>query len=347
MSRIAVCSKYFGYTVGGAEKSTLVLLEALEEDGHEIVVLRNKGPKHFGATDRVMDLPESWEVRNYTLPHDFLRFRFLEYILNRRALRRLGEQVADSDVLYSYGFEAPAILSGFTGRRIYVVRDEYGLGWMKNYASGHMRFIYALYIALEALPRRIWQRDLRKVLAEAEAIANSRFMATALRREFKVKDVTVNLPEFDHDDLASKVVATRAEVTERGVVFVGDGRLKGLDIALKVACAMPETPFFFFVRKPLADLPSNVTLMPWSSPEVVYAHAQVVMVPSRWHEAYGRVVAEARSLDIPTVISDRAGLLEAAYGTATVVPCLDDIAGWTHAIKAHLPTEAEPDAPGF
>jgi glycosyltransferase involved in cell wall biosynthesis len=347
MSRIAVCSKYFGYAVGGAEHSTLRMLEALEEEGHQIVVLRNGSPKHFGATERVINLPESWEVRNYMLPYDFLRFRFLEYILNRRALRRLGAQLADTDVLYSYGFEAPAILSGFAGRRIYVVRDEYGLGWMKNYAIGRVRMVYALYIALEALPRLLWKQDLRKVLAEAEAVANSRFMATALRREFNVKNVAVILPEIDHDALASKVIATRAERTDRGVVFVGDGRLKGADIALEVARAMPETPFFFFVRKPLGDVPSNVTLMPWSSPDVVYAHARVVMVPSRWHEAYGRVVAEALGLGIPTVISDRAGLLEAAYGTATVVPRLDDIAAWTRAIRAHLPNETEPDAPGF
>lgn len=336
MSRIAIFSKYFGYLVGGAERSTLQYLQKLEADGNSIVVLRIVAPKHLGAMSRRMSLPPTWEVRDCHLTVDFLRFRFLEYLLNKRALIELGNDLEDIDILYSYGFEAPAILSGFRGECVYMLRDEYGLGEMRNYEAGFKRFVYSIYIAVEWLPRLLWKRDLRRVLRDARVVANSKYMAQELLSKFGALRLVISAPQVDRRSLKDELHAVQGDVVRRGVVFVGDGRLKGVDIALAIARSMPDVQFYFFSRKDVSNPPCNVQIKEWSSPGYLYAHARVIIVPSRWDEAYGRVVDEACGLGIPAVISDREGLKEASGGRAHVVSNLDDIEAWVAAIRAAI-----------
>ena len=96
---------------------------------------------------------------------------------------------------------------------------------------------------------------------------------------------------------------------------------------------MPDIPFYFFNRKRLGSLPPNAKAMGWKSPADVYAHSRLVVVPSRWFEAYGRVVDEALALGIPVVMSDRPGLKEASKGRANIIANLDDIGAWTKAVR--------------
>ena len=51
--------------------------------------------------------------------------------------------------------------------------------------------------------------------------------------------------------------------------------------------------------------------MPWQKDEAdVYKYAKIVIVPSIWQEAYGRVSREAFILDIPVFVSNIGGLGE-------------------------------------
>ena len=283
-----------------------------------------------------MAIPANWEIRRFDLPVDYMRFRYLEYCLNRRALREIARGLKDVDQLISYGFEAPALLSGFTGPRIYMLRDEYGLGWMRNYAGGLARFAYGLYILLELIPRLIWKRDLGQNLPHIEVLANSEYMARCLRREFVVGSVRVVLPEVDFDGLKLQYESALPQISKRGVVFVGDNLLKGVDIVIRIARALPEQQFYIFARKKLKGLPENVEVMSWANSGVVYAHADAIIVPSRWHEAYGRIVAEAIFLGLPTITSDRGGLTEAGAGRTYVVSDLEDIPEWVSQIALAL-----------
>jgi len=67
MSRIAIFSKYFGYNVGGAERSMLAMMQRLESEGHEIVAYVHGSPKHYGARERPLVLPSSWDIRPFSL----------------------------------------------------------------------------------------------------------------------------------------------------------------------------------------------------------------------------------------------------------------------------------------
>jgi len=124
--RIAVFSKYFGFNVGGAERSVLAIMESLEAEGNTIVAYVNRNPRRYGAGGRRFELPSSWEVRTFSLPLDWTRFRFVEYAANYRTLQSIAKSMTDIDVLYAYGHMSPAVLLAFAGKRVYLVRDEYG-----------------------------------------------------------------------------------------------------------------------------------------------------------------------------------------------------------------------------
>ena len=55
-------------------------------------------------------------------------------------------------------------------------------------------------------------------------------------------------------------------------------------------------------------------------PKEIYAGTRILLAPSLWEEAAGRVVAEALVNGIPPIVSDRGGLAEVANGGGFVVP---------------------------
>ena len=336
--RIAVFSKYFGYNVGGAERSVLAIMHSLEAEGNTIVAYVNREPRQYGAGERRFGLPASWDVREFSLPVDWTRFRFVEYMANHRTLQSIAGSMSDIDVLYAYGHMSPAVLLAFPGKRVYLVRDEYGLGWNRNYYRGWRGALQELYLAAEAPLRAVWQRDLMRVLRSSVLIANSRFIAREMARLSGGRSVELIPPQLDTAALRWEYVrASREKPVTRGVVVVGDNVLKGGDIVRRVARLMPDVPFYLFDRRYRTEEPAgNITLMPWqASAGAVYRHASLVMVPSRVNEAFPRVIIEAQSLGIPVVASNRGGIPEAMDDRSMLIDDIESPAEWIGKIRAH------------
>jgi len=342
MSRIAVFSKYFGYGVGGAEHSMLALMRSLQAQGHQIVAYVNSHPKHFGAAERRLTLPAEWEQRPYTLPADFLRFRFLEYRLNKRYLQRLAAGMADVDCLYAYGNLAPAVINAFAGRTVYLVRDEHGLGWNRNYYPGLRGLAQSLYHALEWPWRWRWRAELRRAARKSRLVANSQFIGRELQRLAPDSPLEVVYPQVDTDALRRDYRQAAALVSRApGVVVIGDNVLKGGDIVRRVAARLPSLPFYVFDRQYRApQQQGNLHLLPWTEAGIVYRHARLVMVPSRWAEAFGRVVVEAQTLGIPVVGSRRGGIPEAMRDPRMLVDDIERTEAWVEKIQDALSAPA-------
>ena len=117
---------------------------------------------------------------------------------------------------------------------------------------------------------------------------------------------------IDENRLQSEYKKVKEEIKEKGIVFVGDAIIKGIEIAKELAKAMPERKFYFFTRYVQeATIENNIVWMPWQKREVdIYKYASVVIIPSIWEEAYGRVSREAYTLDIPVLVSNIGGLPE-------------------------------------
>ncbi|MEI6681641.1 MAG: glycosyltransferase [Bacteroidota bacterium] len=64
----------------------------------------------------------------------------------------------------------------------------------------------------------------------------------------------------------------------------------------------------------------------------VYAHTHILLVPSHFEEGFGRVVIEAGFYGVPSIVSNRGGLVEAT-GNGGIVVNSHDINEWYKAIK--------------
>ena len=338
MSRIAIISKYFGYNIGGAERSLFEMMKNEEMKGHKIVTVRVKNLRTYQAEKFSIEFPNSWEVHNVKVPLDIMRFRFLEYFINRRCLISVLKKMRDIDVLYAYGLYAPALINIFNGESVYTVRDEYGLGWNINYYKGIRNLIQSGYHLIEWPLRVIWKQELLKAIRKSRLIANSRFIAQELTKIAPTAKVDVIYPQINEGKLKTSFNYHRNQVTYKGIVAVGDNVLKGGDLVKKVAKLMPNENFYLFDRRYRTPIKlGNLHLMPWQEAGRVYAIAKLVMVPSRWHEAFSRVALEATILGIPIVASNRGGIPEALnYNKQLLIEDIENPNLWIEFIQRTL-----------
>lgn len=178
----------------------------------------------------------------------------------------------------------------------------------------------------------------------AAVIANSRFTADVYRRNFNLSSHVIP-PTIERSRVA---VAPRGEA----VVFVNPVAEKGLDRAIEIASACADIPFLFVESWPLSEV-DIATLRDRLSacPNVtferrredvrnVYARARLVLMPSLWQEAWGRVASEAQCSGIPVLGSNRGGLPEAIGPGGLVLPVDAPLSVWTGAVRRFWDDEA-------
>jgi glycosyltransferase involved in cell wall biosynthesis len=178
--------------------------------------------------------------------------------------------------------------------------------------------------------------DLRE-LKSATYIANSEFTSGAYRERFGVESAIIP-PSIDPEKY--RTTSTREVVT-----FINPYSEKGYERAVQIAQACPEIPFLFVeswlldgerrleVESTLASLP-NVTFMPRTNDmKSVYGRTKILLAPSKWQEAWGRVASEAQCSGIPVVGSDRGGLPEAIGDGGVVLDYDAPLDAWVNAIR--------------
>lgn len=151
---------------------------------------------------------------------------------------------------------------------------------------------------------------------KARYLANSNFTASFYESHFHIQSVVA-------PPLIVKERYDARSQSREAVVFIGSGPEKGLDVALSVAALAPSIPFMFveswllnkadrseLIRRVRA-LP-NAQFIPHQSDMLpIYQKARVVLAPSQWQEAWGRIASEAHINGIPVLASKIGGLPEA------------------------------------
>jgi glycosyltransferase involved in cell wall biosynthesis len=149
-------------------------------------------------------------------------------------------------------------------------------------------------------------------LGDVPCVANSRFTAEKYRQAYGVNSTVI------YPFIATRKYETKT--TKENVTFVNPVQIKGLDIALGVARLCPEIPFSFVeswrlsagprqkLMEQLAALPNITFCPPQTDMRVVYGKCKILLAPSMWEEAYGRVATEAQMSGVPVVASARGGL---------------------------------------
>jgi glycosyltransferase involved in cell wall biosynthesis len=180
------------------------------------------------------------------------------------------------------------------------------------------------------IPVVIYFRDLSELqnhgplqeLKDVKFIANSQFTADRYRQVFGI-EATVIPPLFQPERY-------RTSSSRRNVTMINPHPRKGGDLAIQLAERCPDIPFCFVrswplnptylaaLRQRIAKLP-NVTLRKnTANMRSVYGEARVVLVPSQWEEAWGRVASEAHFSGIP-VLASRVGGLPESVGPGGVL----------------------------
>ena len=298
---------------GGAEKSMVELLK--KENKNNIELLSFSNLNAFSAQDKKIKFPDGWKLSFIDHIFSFKIFVYLEYVLNRHKIQQYFQTIGDESILYSYSIYAPIAINSFAGKSRLFIRSETDLAINTNYHSGFKKLLKWLYVFIEYPAFCIYKRDLKKAIKKSELICNSKYMADKLMQLYNKKGY-VEYPFVDIDRLKNDFNKLSNEIIDKGIVFVGDSPIKGLEVAKEIALLMPSIDFYFFSRYIKGSIKiNNITWMPWQKNEAdIYKYAKVVIVPSIWEEAYGRVSREAFLLNIPVLVSNRGGLPETVDG---------------------------------
>ena len=335
MAHIAAFSKLLTYQAGGAELSTRELLLQESERGNRIQLIAAAGASFRGKKLSPITFPPGWGRTDLSGGKIFSRFSYVEYMLNRTWLKQWFASL-EADELWTYGTWGPAAAIGFSGKVRFFVRSETDLGIVGNYFSGGKRLMKALYTASEVPAIWLYRRDLKAALEKAEVVANSNYIASRALALYGIK-AEVCYPHIDIGPLREKILALPND--PKWVVFVGDAPYKGIGIVQNLARRMPDVRFKIFSR--FVDhehRENNILWCPWTKETWrLYDGARMVVVPSQWEEAYGRVAREAYLLDIPVLASNIGGLPEAVEGRAdALVDDYQNVAAWEQALRKSL-----------
>ncbi|MEM9547524.1 MAG: glycosyltransferase [Bacteroidota bacterium] len=127
------------------------------------------------------------------------------------------------------------------------------------------------------------------------------------------------------------------------ITLIGNNKIKGIDIFLKIAKKLPEEKFMF-VGDSIENevLPENVVRHEITSAiDTIYTQTKLLLVPSI-NESYGRIVVEAAYHDIVTIATDCPGIREASgFSNAIYISDRNDIGLWVERIKTVLNNSGE------
>jgi glycosyltransferase involved in cell wall biosynthesis len=174
-------------------------------------------------------------------------------------------------------------------------------------------------------------------LGKVPCVANSRFTAGKYRARFGIN------PRVIYPFICPGLYRTQR--TKENVTFINPLPVKGREIALEVARRCPDIPFVFveswqlfkenrqYLIKELRALPNVTFLSSRSDMRSVYAKCRILLAPSVWEEAYGRVATEAQISGIPVVASSRGGLPEAVGAGGILLNPEQPILEWATAVR--------------
>jgi len=312
---ILAFSKNLTYGVGGAERSLLEELKKLSTIDN-VTISSVSDVKAFNAENLQLNFPESFNFLSLKPRLLTQRFFYNEYLINRsRIVQHIKNDCSNFDELWAQNIWAPAAINAFDKKTIYFARDESFLNIRPNYFDGLKRAAKSIYNLIDHPGFTAYCRDNREAIENAtEVVANSEFMAKEIKKIFG-RTARVIYPFIDVDSLRSNYNRVKGDVRDeqKGVVLLGESKIKGIDTLKCLAIDFPKERFYVFSRAVSTPLiVQNITYMPWvRSPEEAYKFAKVVIAPSIWNEAYGRVAAESLSIDIPCLVNNIGGLPEA------------------------------------
>lgn len=288
---------YLPQRSGGAQSSTDQLAMALQAEGHEVAVLA--GLEGGGWT----------ELRS-RVQRRLLRRDYAEDRMGGYRVFRTWNPIDASEVVQLFQPDVAVVQNDNTRRTVPLARSFE--------AAGVPVVFYFRNVELHDLGGN------PASLRDARFIANSAFTARTYAKAFGIRSTVI--PPLVEPGLY------RTETTRENVTFINPVPVKGLETALQVAELCPDIPFVFVESWPLSpelrqDIETRMAALPnvtlrnrTTDMKSVYGKARILLAPSVWQEAWGRVATEAQFCGIPVIGSNQGGLPEAIGSGGVVLP---------------------------
>ena len=169
-------------------------------------------------------------------------------------------------------------------------------------------------------------------------VANSEFCAREAAQRIG-RSVPVIEPDVERDNY-------RTAPAGRYVTYVNLVEVKGLDLAYEIALACPDIPFLFLEGWPLShrlveklgQMRAGAANITWHRRGLdmrpIYKQTRLLLVPSQWKEAWGRVVVEAQFSGIPAIASDVGGLAQNVSDAGRLLDADAPVEAWAEAVRS-------------
>lgn len=304
---IASAHAHMPQQIGGAQSSTNDLAMILQSLGHEVSVLAALNDDRSPLTLRAQAASELGDP--YVLDDD-LGYTCFRTFSPARAVSDLVRQLRPD---------------------VFIVQsmDAVDLGRAVNRAGIPLVFYF----------RNTLSEGTRPETLKASFVSNSEFTARYYLETHGISsEVVPPLVRRERYDFGGS--------TGSSVLFINPIEIKGLSIALGLARRCPDIPFVFVegwglspsehaaLLHELVTLPNVSLLSATHDVKAMYARARLVLAPSRWEEAWGRVATEAHINGIPVLGSKIGGLPEAIGPGGMVVDPRSPIEAWESALRA-------------
>jgi glycosyltransferase involved in cell wall biosynthesis len=300
---VIVFGENVGYQCGGAEKSTFEMLKRMQVEPSNVVYYEDT---MLDTKCAKLPYQNTQAIRLKKMP----KWPYVQYFMNYMNRSKLEHTLDSSRVLLAQGVTAGIAINTFQGDSVYMVVDESSLNIYRCYEAGVCQKVKFWIRYILQLPFYLFfcQQN-RKAMEKAKMIvACSRFMAKGVSERYQ-RTVHIIYPSIEYDTYTTESVPPIEK--RKYIVLIGDYSCKGIHMFERIAKQFPEYAFMVVGKTAKTSPCRNIRYHDYVDNTIeIYRKAKMLLMPSKWEEAFGMVAVEASLLGIPVLVSDRGGLPE-------------------------------------
>ncbi|MGF1760320.1 glycosyltransferase family 4 protein [Photobacterium sagamiensis] len=313
MKTIALFSLNAQYKIGGAETCINQIVSNLN-DKYEITVVsgeRKIYEKHNKYSYEKLSIIPLVNVRYLSYLDDFLNYFLIYDFFKKNKFDLVIGNCATS-------IAAINATVGHGGKAIYYVHDEFSLNKRPEYGETK-----TVKLKLFRLIRRVMDypfflfhcnKNSKSLIRSDIVLANSNYISDLLKKQESITPRVIY--PFTQTEGKMQTDLCKAKY----ITMVGDSGVKGIDTFLKIANLMPREQFRVVGRNLQKKQQGNILFHPFFRDVAdMYSTSKLLLVPSIWQEAFGKVSVEAASHGIPVIVSNRGGLPETVCSNELIV----------------------------
>ena len=305
----AINKSYLPEAYGGTELSTHDLCLLLSRRGHEVAVAAMLGNRSL-------------------------------FSLKRRVVRKIKRAAFSVDTVMQYpvfrSWDIPATLPDLVHSFRPDVAIVQGIGHPMAIARALLKLQIPTAVYLRVINFMDHGQPFEQMPGMAY-IANSNFTARRFREQLGMS-ATVIPPIVVPDHYRTPSARTH-------VLFVNPRPVKGSALACDLARRLPHIPFLFVeswpiprgerteTRRSLGGAKNVTWLKPVRDMRAIYGKTRLVIIPSEWEEAWGRIATEAGFSAIPAIARAVGGLPESVGSGGLLIPPEASVDDWAQTVK--------------